>query len=181
MKHKDRHKYHPLKNPQVAAIKWLNESRFRPDLTFNLTFKDNPWEEDGYNYFDKEKTYNQFTGIHNKFKRFMGDINRIYFGRKWHGKYVKDKKSVTQAFATIEVKNGRPHIHGAIEVPYHSDKVPDVTRGHLTKMIENSWHYSNFVFDFENIWNADGWHDYITKDFDWTACLGVVEYSNFSY
>lgn len=181
MKNKDRHKFHPLKNPQVAAIKWLSESSFKPDMTFNLTFKDNPWEKDGYNFFDEEKSYNQFGYINKLFKEFLGDVNRIYFGRKWHNKYVKNRQSVTQAFGTIEVTNGRPHIHGAIETPYHSTRIPEVTKEHLKNTIVNCWRYSDFVFDFEDIWCADGWHDYIAKDFDWTNCLGVCQFSNFSY
>ena len=178
---KAKYKYHHLVNPQVAAVKWLSKSNYKPDITFNLTFKDNPWEDDGYNRFNEEQTFNQFNGINKKFKRFLENINRIYFGRKWHNKYVVDTENVVQAFATIETKNGRPHFHGSMEIPYHSDRVPDVTRGHLMNTIVKNWYYSDFVFDFKDIWCADGWHRYITKNFDWNSSLGVATYSNFSY
>jgi hypothetical protein len=177
---KDIYKYHPLVNPQVAMVKRLHESSYRPDITFNLTFKDNPWEE-GFNRYDKEKTFNQFSYMNNKFKRFMERINRTYFGKKWHTKYIKDPKSVTQAFATIEVKNGRPHFHGSMEIPYHSNIVTDVSKEHLIETIINRWPYSDFVFDFEDIWNATGWHEYITKNLDWNLSMGVAVYSNFSH
>ncbi|PCH96401.1 MAG: hypothetical protein COB83_05810 [Gammaproteobacteria bacterium] len=170
-----KYKYHPLKNAQVAVTQQLQQSSFRPNLTVNLTLRENPL---GHltNLWDKGLTQTQFGIIEGCFSRFYNHLAKACYGRNWKRLSKKNNDKELKIFGTIEVsKNQQFHLHCAALIPAH------LTEDEFIKRVKRCWakiyYASNHVDNFEIIYYVDGWVSYISKHLNKHNSMGYISYS----
>jgi hypothetical protein len=156
-----------------GVIDQMKAKGFEPNITLNLTLEENPLAD---------KTIRGFSGVQMQygilekmFKRFYRFLATESYGCNWRRLEEKHSKFL-KLFATIEKgKCGQFHFHCAAVIPAHKTKqefIDDVKWCWRQQYLSGKRN-----FHFEEVYDDNGWHSYISKNLFKDGSLGYVSYS----
>ena len=183
----------PLTPEQKGVIQQCKDAGFNPDMAFTLTLDlDKGRSKKITNHSSRKTRAEKITSkwmntnpdaqqklydeLESMFKILYEELAKKCYGNNCKRLAIKNPCKKFRSFGGAERScNGMLHIHGAAILPSHVDF--EELKRWMVDIWSSFYIGSKQQYKFKNIYDVDGWIEYISKDFHKNNSMGYISES----